>query len=133
MVDMTKGFWGTAVADHDKNEIVLSKKYYCFGQYTRYIRPGMTMLNSAGNTLTAYDKDNDQLVIVAYNTSSGKSDMRFDLSQFDECGTSAKAIRTSNYENWADAGKININNSSLSVSPMTATDLTPPRGYSGRS
>lgn len=116
MVDMTKGFWGTAVADHDKNEIVLSKKYYCFGQYTRYIRPGMTMLNSAGNTLTAYDKDNDQLVIVAYNTSSGKSDMTFDLSQFDECGTSAKAIRTSNYENWADAGKININNSSLSVS-----------------
>ena len=31
MVDMTKGFWGTAVADHDQNKIVLSKKYYCFG------------------------------------------------------------------------------------------------------
>ncbi|MDO4864616.1 MAG: glycoside hydrolase, partial [Ruminococcus sp.] len=33
MVDMTKGFWGTAVADHDNDTIVLSKKYYCFGQY----------------------------------------------------------------------------------------------------
>ena len=115
MVDMTKGFWGTAVADHDKNQIVLSKKYYCFGQYTRFIRPGMTMLKSGNNTLAAYDKENGQLVIVAYNTSANKSAMTFDLSQFDECGTSAKAIRTSNSENWGNAGTTNITGSSLNV------------------
>ncbi len=116
MIDMSKGFWGTAVADHDKNTIVLSKKYYCFGQYTRYIRPGMTMLNSAGNTLVAYDKENKQLVIVAYNKTSGKSDMTFDLTQFDKSGTTATAIRTSQTEDWADAGKFDVQNGKLNVS-----------------
>ena len=123
MLDMTKGFWGTAVADHDKNEIVLSKKYYCFGQYTRYIRPGMTMLKSSGNTLAAFDEKNGQLVIVSYNTSAGYSDMVYDLSQFSKCGTSAKAIRTSNSENWADVGKITISGGALkaSLAPNSVT------------
>ncbi len=53
MLNMNAGFWGTAVADHDKDTIVLSKKYYCFGQYSRYIRPGMIMLNTSGNTMAA--------------------------------------------------------------------------------
>ncbi len=116
MVDMTKGFWGTAVADHDKNEIVLSKKYYCFGQYTRYIRPGMTMLKSSGNTMAAFDDKNGQLVIVSYNTSASKSDMVYNLSQFAQCGTSAKVIRTSNSENWADKGTIDISGGVLKTS-----------------
>jgi len=116
MVDMTKGFWGTAVADHDKNEIVLSKKYYCFGQYTRYIRPGMTMLKSSGNTMAAFDDKNNQLVIVSYNTSANKSDMVYNLSQFAQCGASAKVIRTSNSENWADKGTIDISGGVLKTS-----------------
>lgn len=113
MVDMTKGFWGTAVADHDQNKIVLSKKYYCFGQYTRYIRPGMTMLKSSGNTMAAFDEKNGQLVIVSYNTSANKSDIVYDLSQFSQCGTSAKMIRTSNTEDWADAGTAAISGGAL--------------------
>ena len=116
MVDVNGGFWGTAVADHDNDTIILTKKYYSFGQYTRYIRPGMTMLNSASNTMVAFDKKNGQLVIVAYNTSGGNADMVFDLTQFDSTGTSAKAIRTSNNENWADAGTTEIKNGQLSVS-----------------
>jgi len=116
MVDMTKGFWGTAVADHDKDTIVLSKKYYCFGQYTRYIRPGMTMLKSSGNTMAAFDEENGKVVIVSYNTSSGKADMNYNLTQFSKCGSSAKAIRTSQTEDWADAGSFAVNNGVLSVS-----------------
>ncbi|MCR5706911.1 MAG: discoidin domain-containing protein [Ruminococcus sp.] len=123
MIDMTKGFWGTAVADHDKNEIVLSKKYYCFGQYTRYIRPGMTMLKSSGNTMAAFDDKNDQLVIVSYNTSANKSDMVYNLSQFAQCGASAKVIRTSNSENWADKGTVEISGGVLrtSLEPNSVT------------
>ncbi|MBR4201810.1 MAG: discoidin domain-containing protein [Oscillospiraceae bacterium] len=116
MVDMSKGFWGTAVADHDNDTIVLSKKYYCFGQYTRYIRPGMTMLRSSGNTMAAYDPKNSQLVIVAYNTSAGASELNFDLSSFASVGTEAQTIRTSNSENWADAGNIALNGNQLAVS-----------------
>lgn len=116
MVDMTKGFWGTAVADHDQDTIVLSKKYYCFGQYTRYIRPGMLMLNCSGNTMAAYDKENGQVVIVSYNTSAGNNDMVYDLSAFSQVGTEAKTIRTSNSEEWKDVGASKLNGSQLAVS-----------------
>ena len=123
MPNINGGFWGVAVADHDKNEIILSKKYYAFGQYTRYIRPGMTMLKSSGTTMAAYDKKNDQLVIVAYNTSGNASDINFDLSQFDELGASAQTIRTSPSENWADIGKTAVSGSTLKAS-LAANSVT---------
>ena len=116
MLDMTKGFWGTAVADHDKDTIYLSKKYYCFGQYTRYIRPGMIMLNSSGNTMAAYDKENGQLVIVAYNTSGSTAEQVYDLSSFAQVGTEAQTIRTSNSEDWKDIGATKLNGSQFPVS-----------------
>lgn len=116
MPNINGGFWGIAVADHDKNDIILTKKYYGFGQYTRYIRPGMTMLKSSRTTLAAYDKENKQLVIVAYNTSGNKKDINFDLSGFGTIGASAQVIRTSATENWANAGTVKANGGSLSVS-----------------
>ncbi|MBR4102063.1 MAG: discoidin domain-containing protein [Oscillospiraceae bacterium] len=113
MPDISTGFWGLAVADHDKDTVVLTKKYYAFGQYSRYIRPGFTMLKSSNSTMAAYDEENDQLVIVATNTSGGNSEMYFDLSQFASIGGSAQAIRTSgsmaNGENWKDVGNIATN------------------------
>ena len=116
MPNTNGGFWGIAVADHDKNDIILTKKYYGFGQYTRYIRPGMTLLKSSRTTLAAYDKENQQLVIVAYNTSGSKKDMYFDLSGFDTTGATAQIIRTSATENWADAGTVKINGGSFNTS-----------------
>ena len=113
MPNIDDGFWGVAVADHDKDEIILSKKYYAFGQYTRYIRPGMTMLKSSGTTMVAFDKEKGQLVLVAYNTSGGNSDIVFDLSQFDELGDSAQTIRTSPSENWKDVGKTAVSGGAL--------------------
>ena len=113
MPNINDGFWGVAVADHDKNEIILSKKYYAFGQYTRYIRPGMTMLKSSGTTMAAFDKEKGQLVLVAYNTSGGNSDIVFDLSQFDELGASAQTIRTSPSENWKDVGATAVSGGSM--------------------
>lgn len=116
MLNMNAGFWGLAVADHDKDTIYLSKKYYSFGQYTRYIRPGMIMLNASGNTMAAFDKKNDQLVIVSYNTSGGEREMSYDLSQFDTVGSAAKTIRTSNTEDWKDVGDSALSGSKLNVS-----------------
>ena len=116
MLNMNAGFWGTAVADHDKDTIVLSKKYYCFGQYPRYIRPGMIMLNTSGNTMAAYDKEKGQLVLVSYNMSAGASDQVYDLSSFASVGTEAQTIRTSNTEKWKDVGASRLNGSQLAVS-----------------
>lgn len=123
MPNVNGGYWGIAVADHDNNKIILTKKYYAFGQYTRYIRPGMTMLKSSGSTVSAYDPEKEQLVIVAYNNSGSASDISFDLSGFGSVGRSAQVIRTSATENWADAGNIatsgNALNASLSANSVT--------------
>lgn len=116
MVNLNGGYWGVAVADHDKDNIILTKKYYAFGQYTRYIRPGMTMLKCSGNTVSAYDEKNNQLVIVAYNKNGSASDYSFDLSEFASVGNSAKIIRTSNSESWKDCGTADISGNSLKVS-----------------
>ncbi len=115
MLNMNAGFWGTAVADHDKDTIYLSKKYRCFGQYTRYIRPGMIMLNCSGNTLAAYDKENGKLVIVTYNTSGSTAEQTYDLSAFSAVGTAAQTIRTSNTEDWKDVGDTALNGKQLPV------------------
>ena len=123
MPNTNKGYWGAAVADHDAKKIILTKKYYAFGQYSRYIRPGMTMLKSSGNTVAAYDKNTGEIVVVAYNTSGNSNDLTIDLSSFSSVGNSAKAIRTSNKENWKDLGNISLNGKKLNAS-LPANSIT---------
>ena len=104
------GYWGFAAADHNNEEIVLTMKYYGYGQLSRYIRPGMTLIgtSSTGNTLAAYDSENHKVVVVAMNTTASDQTWKFDLSLFNEVGSDATvtAIRTSGNmesgEKWAD-------------------------------
>ena len=116
MINTQGGYWGLAVADHDSNNIILTKKYYAMGQFSRYIRPGMTMLKCSGNCVAALDTVNNKLVIVATNDGSSDKDLVFDLSGFDSAGTSATAIRTSNSESWKDIGNISVSGGGLAVS-----------------
>ncbi len=110
MPDITGGFWGTAVADHDNDTIILTQKYYGFGQFTRYIRPGATLIHCDDNTLAAYDKGKGELVIVAINPYAADKTFNFDLSQFTKLGTSVEATRTSgdsaSGEHWAQLDNI---------------------------
>ena len=66
--DITQGFWGTAFADIDKEEIYLTQKYYAFGQFSRYIRPGMTIVHTDKNSLGAYDKKTGKFILVCVNS-----------------------------------------------------------------
>lgn len=95
-------FWGIAIADHDKQELLLSKKYYAYGQFSRYIRPGYTLVGSSDFTVAAVNKADNSAVIVAINTNSDDLKWEFDLSKFDVGCGSVTAIRTSQDENWAD-------------------------------
>ncbi len=127
MPDINGGFWGLAVADHDNSKIILTKKYYAFGQFSRYIRPGFTMLNVSGRNVAAYDGKNDRLVIVSTNTSGSANDVYFDLSQFDTIGSSVKVIRTSgdvtSGENWKELSPISTNGGGFSAS-LLANSVT---------
>ncbi len=110
MVDVNKGFWGAAVADHDNEKIILTQKYYGLGQFTRYIRPDDTLIHCGDSSLAAYSADRGELAIVVMNASAEDKICNFDLSQMESIGKKVRAIRTSgnteNGEKWAelDAG-----------------------------
>lgn len=115
-VDMTKGFWGVSSCDFDKKEILLCQKYYCFGQFTRYIRPGMTVLPIDRYTIGAYNKNENRLVIVAVNDKKKTRELCLDLEEFSPEG-SFQAIRTSGSfedgERWKKLNKESLDSNSL--------------------
>ena len=110
MVDLNGGYWGVAVADHDNNEIILTQKYYAFGQFTRYIRPGYTIITGGDNSVAAYDSEGKKLVIVATNTNGDDKSVDFNLESFSAVGSKVQVIRTSgsvsNGEKWAELDPI---------------------------
>lgn len=103
-----KGWWGIAIGDHNNKELVLTRKYYAYGQFSKYIRPGYTIMGTSDteNTLVAYDKQGNKAVIVAVNTAGEDKTWKFDLSRFQTMGSKITAHRTSGAstggENWAD-------------------------------
>ncbi len=98
------GFWGLSYADMDKEEVVLTKKYYAMGQYTRYIRKGDSMIVGDDQNTVSYDKNNNELKIVVYNTSNQAKSMKYDLTGFQWKNPLVKVVRTSGDmktgENW---------------------------------
>lgn len=114
--DMTNGFWGVSCCDFDRKEILLSQKYYCFGQFTRYIRPKMTLLPIDSRTVCAYNKDEKKLVIVAVNDKAKEKELTLSLEEFSPEGT-CEVVRTSGSleagEHWAHLPEENLNDSFL--------------------
>ena len=104
MVNTNGGFWGLAVADHDREEIILTQKYYGIGQFTRYIRPGSRLILCNESTLAAYDEKEKRLTIVAVNDAAGEKNVSYNLIGFSGADC-AQVIRTSGSmekgEHWA--------------------------------
>ncbi|MCR5657597.1 MAG: family 43 glycosylhydrolase [Butyrivibrio sp.] len=101
-----KSLWGVAVADHNNQNIAVTQKYYAFGQYSRYIRPGYTLMASSDNTVAAYSPDEKKVVFVATNTDGSDKTWKYDLSGFKAISDNVTAIRTSGSlesgEKWSD-------------------------------
>ncbi len=118
--DLTQGFWGTAFADIDNEKIYLSQKYFAFGQFTRYITPGMTIIHTKdNNTLSAFNKNTGEIVIVAVNTNNSAIECTFSLDGFSKSYTHAVPIRTSGRlndgEQWNKLPSVTIVDNSFSV------------------
>ncbi len=130
-VDLNKGYWGIAFGDHNNQQIVLSKKYEAFGQFSRYIRPGYTIIGSDNsNTLAAWDTQGKKLVVVAMNTQAEDQRWKFDLRKFTGINSAnfskVSAYRTSgsmeNGEKWADVSA-SVNAASDASSKTFAADM----------
>lgn len=105
------GYWGTACANHDTEEILLTQKYYAFGQFSRYIRPGSTLMlcptprSSGCKALAAVDKRAKRLTVVCVNSTATDKSVSLDLDGFKANGKVTQ-IRTSGQfadgEHWAE-------------------------------
>lgn len=124
MFELDKGYWGCAVAEMDKEEYILTQKYYAFGQFSRYIRPGMKIILTDKHSLCAYDEKT--LVIVAVNPKKKETDAEFDFDGLGEF-TSVKAVRTSgdikNGEHWAEAYCCELKESSI-IATLKGNSIT---------
>lgn len=100
----TNGFWGVAYADMDQEKVVLTKKYYGYGQYTKYIHKGDIILDHTSRNLTAYDKEKNELKIVAVNTTKSTQKMKYDIAGLSWNNPAVEVVRTSGDmatgENW---------------------------------
>lgn len=121
------GYWGLTACNHDDEYIWCLKKYYAFGQFTRYIRPGHTLIPmSDNNAIASYDPQNHKVVIVVINTWATDRGCKFKLTNMNMDNTNnIQAIRTSGSltdgENWADVSsscEININKDNKTFSSM---------------
>nr|WSY54615.1 beta-1,6-galactanase [Streptomyces sp. NBC_00886] len=77
---------GWAMIAYDQSTLTagaVQTKYYVMAQFSRHIRPGMTILDTGVSYAAAgYDASAKRLVIVAANTGSSSTTLTFDLSRF---------------------------------------------------
>ena len=127
MVDLNKGFWGVALAEHDNNEIILTQKYYAFGQFSRYIRPGYTIIGAYNGAVAAYDSDGKKVVIVVTNTAGNEKSTEFNLSALSTVGSKVSVIRTSGSMNkgeyWTELEPLS-NNGKGFIASLKANSIT---------
>lgn len=95
-------------------EYWLTKQYYTFGQFSKFMKQGYKIIDSNNpNTLVAFDKSTKQLVIVILNKENNDVNYKFDLSMFNNGTSNVEVYRTSATENLQKLSDINVTNSVL--------------------
>ena len=129
-LNVTGTLWGVGMGNHDTQTLELSNKYYAFGQFTKYINPGDTIIASSNNSLAAYNKKTGDIKIVALNSTSSDQLYTFDLSSFTSVGDTVKEIRSNNLtgdsaEHWATiTGEATLANKKITTTLKAGTVTT---------
>ncbi len=72
------GYWNICQFDQGTHSVNKLKKYYAYMQYTKFIRPGDTLVKAnSDNVLAAVNEEDGKLVFVI--TNSENKDKRFDI------------------------------------------------------
>ena len=129
-LDVTGTLWGVGMGNHDTQTLELSNKYYAFGQFTKYIVPGDTLIASSGSSLAAYNRKTGDIKIVVNNSSGADKPYVFDLSAFTNPGEEVEEIRSNNLtgvnaEHWAKiSGEASIADKKLTTTAKAGTVTT---------
>ena len=113
--------WGLLKANFLQGETFTRTKAYAgFGQYTRFIRPGMVLLPTGdAQTLAAWDAKKGTLAIVVYNDTARARAVKYDLSGFAALNPAAQVSRTSLKEDLTPLPPLPIKNHQLSATLPT--------------
>jgi O-glycosyl hydrolase len=123
----TSGQWATISLNDAQQSFRPLKRFYMHAGFSRFIRPGATMLAVSGpDMVAALAPDGSTLAIVVRNgdTAAGKS-FTFDLTAIPMVGTEVAVYRTSRTENLAAQPPIAVQGWSftLSAAPYSVTTL----------
>jgi O-glycosyl hydrolase len=119
------GLWGVIDYTRSNQTSRMNKKGYAYAQFTRFIRPGSTLLASDNaNTVAALVPASGSLVLVAVNTGTSAAAYAFDLTRFQLLPQAAKAYRTSVNQDIAALADIPVQNKMLTVSAPSRSVTT---------
>jgi glucuronoarabinoxylan endo-1,4-beta-xylanase len=104
-----------------KGSNTIAKRYYTFGNYSRYIRPGHKIVNITSTDklpekvlLTASKDDAGKIVIVAVNETESEQTVPITISG-GTVPTTFTPIVTNNNENWAEKSAVTATDGVLTV------------------
>ncbi len=129
-LDVTGSLWGVGMGNHDTEKIEWANKYYAYGQFTRYINPGDTLIASSNSTLAAYNKETGAIKVVVNNSGSSDIPYEIDMSAFTSIGDTVTEIRSNNAtgasaEHWKPiTGEATLNGKMLETTAKAGTITT---------
>ncbi len=86
------GYWNIMSIDKETSELHLTKKYYAYMQYTKFIRPGDTLVKTDySNIVSAINEEDGKVVFVITNTDSAKKVYDFNLENL---GMQVESVQT---------------------------------------
>lgn len=110
-------FEGQGAAGLDAEDYLVTKKYYSYGQYAKFIRPGYRQIDVNNEDAVAFiDPAGDKVIIVQANHGFSNETFSYDLSKFDTVGSSAQVHQTSVNHNLSQLSNVSITNDTLSLS-----------------
>ncbi|MGM9550942.1 MAG: glycoside hydrolase [Clostridia bacterium] len=82
------GYWNICSFDKEKNTVNKTKKYYAYMQYTKFIRPGDTLIKTDyNNIVSAVNEKTDKVVFVVTNADTADKVYNFDVANLGASAT----------------------------------------------
>jgi O-glycosyl hydrolase len=110
------GIWGVIDYTVSNQTSKMNKKGYAYSQFSRFIRPGSTIIASDNaNTLAALVPATGSLVLVAVNAGTTPVAYAFDLGKFQSLPQAAQVYRTSATQNLVSLAEIPVQSKSIAL------------------
>lgn len=89
------GYWNICGFDKETNTVNKFKKYYAYMQYTKFIRPGDTLVKTDySNIVSAINEEKGKVVFVVTNADTADKVYNFDVSNLGEAVTDCEVYVT---------------------------------------